>query len=42
VAIYNNLASVRIDKALGLSLLMTSLALLVLVLVRVVAARRAV
>jgi molybdate transport system permease protein len=40
VAIYNNLASVRIGKALGLSLLMTFIALLVLVVVRVAAARR--
>ncbi|MBK8996971.1 MAG: ABC transporter permease [Myxococcales bacterium] len=40
VAIYNNLASVRIGKALGLSLLMTFIALFVLIVVRVVAARR--
>lgn len=40
VAIYNNLASVRIGKALGLSILLTVIALAVLVIVRVAAARR--
>lgn len=40
IAIYNNLASVRIGKALALSLLMTFIAFLVLVIVRAAAARR--
>lgn len=40
MAIYNNLATVRIGKALGLSMLMTAVALSVLVLVRVAAAAR--
>ncbi len=39
VAIYNNLASVRIGKALGLAVLLTLIALVVLVLVRVAATR---
>jgi molybdate transport system permease protein len=39
VAIYNNLASVRIGKALGLAILLTFIALVVLVVVRVAAAR---
>ncbi|RMH42948.1 MAG: ABC transporter permease subunit [Deltaproteobacteria bacterium] len=40
VAIYNNLASVQIGKALGLALLLTLVAMAVLVVVRVVGARR--
>ena len=40
VAIYNNLASVQIGKALGLALLLTTIALCVLVVLRVVVRRR--
>jgi molybdate transport system permease protein len=40
VAIYNNLASVRIGKALSLAILLTLIAMVVLVIVRAVAARR--
>lgn len=40
VAIYNNLASVRIGKALGLAILLTTIALVVLVVIRVFGARR--
>lgn len=40
VAIYNNLASVRIGKALGLAILLTLIAMVVLVIVRVIADRR--
>ncbi|MEZ4364925.1 MAG: ABC transporter permease subunit [Kofleriaceae bacterium] len=40
VAIYNNFASVRIEKALGLAILLTTIALVVLVMVRVLTARR--
>lgn len=40
IAIYNNLASVRIEKALGLALLLTLIALGVLTLVRALGARR--
>jgi molybdate transport system permease protein len=40
VAIYNNLASVRIGKALGLAILLTFIAMVVLVIVRLVGARR--
>lgn len=40
VAIYNNLASVRIEKALGLALLLTVIALAALACVRILAVRR--
>jgi molybdate transport system permease protein len=40
VAIYNNLASVKIGKALGLAILLTTIALVVLVVIRVFGARR--
>jgi molybdate transport system permease protein len=40
MAIYNNLASVRIGKALGLAVLLTAIALVVLVVLRVSLARR--
>lgn len=40
VAIYNNLASVRIGKALGLAILLTLIAFVVLIIVRVVGARQ--
>lgn len=40
VAIYNNLSSVRIAKALGLSVLLTCIALGVLIIVRLVTRRR--
>ena len=40
VAIYNNLASVQIGKALGLAILMTTIALCVLVVLRLLTRRR--
>ncbi|MCW5801782.1 MAG: ABC transporter permease [Deltaproteobacteria bacterium] len=41
VAIYNNLASVKIGKALGLAILLTAIALAVLLVVRVIVGRSA-
>jgi molybdate transport system permease protein len=39
IAIYNNLASVRIGKALGLAILLTAIAFVVLVVIRVLGAK---